>query len=368
MFYTVKRLTLLFLIAMFVANPASPSNYNYTRFPSNPKLEIDPLFSVPKSGMGLSDMSSFDSGENKSGFNKSAAIVIGAEAAIITGIMSSLYVSWYSGSETGGFHFYDDNGEWLLMDKLGHANSCYNFANIGYEALTMTGMDEKHSILYGAPLGITIMSIVEIFDGLSSDWGFSWGDMGANVFGTGLFMAQQALWHEQRIAMKYSYHNSGCSKYDVRNPVTMERDYIMGKDWLDRLYEDYSGITVWLACDVKSLFMKDTSRYPSWLGWAIGYGAEGMTGEYNNNRPDGKAGTDGNWGRGWEHDGIVEYMPNDARQRRLFLAPDIDISRIPCRNKTLKHVLRVLSAIKLPTPTLEYRPGEDRLCWHWFYF
>ena len=149
----------------------------------------------------------------------------------------------------------------------------------------------------------------------------------------------------------------------------MERDYIMGKDWLDRIYEDYSGITVWLACDVKSLFMKKTSRYPSWLGWAIGYGAEGMTGEYNNYAPAGNVGEDGNWGRGWEDTpGHLTYMPNDARQRRLFFAPDIDISRIPCKNKTLKHILRVLSAIKLPTPTLEYRPGEDRLAWHWLYF
>lgn len=197
--------------------------------------------------------------------------------------------------------------------------------------------------------------------------------MTANILGTGLFMGQQALWHEQRIAFKYSYHNSGLAKYNVSNPLTMERDYIIGKDWLDRLYEDYSGITIWAAFDVKSLFMNDDSRYPSWLGWAVGFGAEGMTGEYNNLRPAGSVGADGNWGRGWEYDpvnapGQLAYLPNDARQRRLFLAPDIDISRIPCRNKTLKHVLRVLSAIKLPTPAVEYRPGESRLCWHWLYF
>lgn len=304
----------------------------------------------------------------KPGLNRSGAIVLGTEAVLITGIMTSLYLSWYSGSETGGFHFYNDNREWLQMDKFGHANSCYNFANIGYEALAMAGIDERRSILYGAPLGITIMTMVEIFDALSSNWGFSWGDMTANILGTGLFMGQQALWHEQRIALKYSYHNSGLSKYNVSNPVTMERDYIMGEDWLDRLYEDYSGITIWAAFDVKSLFMNDDSRYPSWLGWAIGYGACGMTGEYNNCQPAGKAGLDGNWGRGWEHDGQLDYLSNDARQRRIFLAPDIDISRIPCKNKTLKHVLRVLSAIKIPTPTLEYRPGQNRLAWHWLYF
>ena len=301
--------------------------------------------------------------------NKSAYYVLGTEAVLVTGIMYSLYTSWYSGSETGGFHFYNDNKEWLQMDKLGHANSCYNLANLGYEALSMAGVDERRAILYGGPLGISVMTLVEVFDGLSNNWGFSWGDMTANIFGTGLFMAQQALWHEQRIALKYSYHNSGLSKYNVSNPLTMERDYIMGEDWLDRLYEDYSGITVWMAFDIKSLLMKDMARYPSWLGVAVGMSAEGMTGEYNNMRPDGPAGTNGNWGRGWESQpGQLTYLPNDARQRRLFIAPDIDISRIPCKNKTLKHVLRVLSAIKLPTPTLDFRPGANNLVWHWFYF
>jgi uncharacterized protein YfiM (DUF2279 family) len=360
----MKRFISFALLTVFLVLPAF--SYNYT-------FDIDPFFARKPDVLSLTSFQDDAPETKKPGLNRSGAIVLGTEALLITGIMTSLYASWYSGSESGGFHFYNDNKEWLQMDKAGHANSCYNFANIGYEALAMAGIDEKRSILYGAPLGITIMTLVEIFDAMSSNWGFSWGDMTANIVGTGLFMGQQALWHEQRIALKYSYHNSGLSKYNVSNPVTMERDYIMGEDWLDRLYEDYSGITIWAACDVKSLFMKDTSRYPSWLGWAIGYSAEGMTGEYNNYQPAGKAGLDGNWGRGWEYDpenapGQLKYMPNDSRQRRFFLAPDIDISRIPCRNKTLKHVLRVLSAVKIPTPTLEYRPGENRLAWHWFYF
>ena len=368
--HMVKRFVLFILLAVFTFISASSFNYNSANSHSNFDFEIDPFFNLDQQNSSdLSNGLEYSAQNAKTGLNRSAAIVVGTEAVIITGIMSSLYVSWYSGSETGNFHFYNDNGEWLQMDKFGHANSCYNFANIGYEALSMTGLDERRSILYGGPLGLSIMVLVEVFDGLSSDWGFSWGDMTANLLGTGLFMGQQALWHEQRLALKYSYHSSGCSKYDVSNPLTMDRDYIMGKDWLDRIYEDYSGITVWLACDVKSLFMNDRSKYPSWLGWAIGYGAEGMTGEYNNIQPDGKAGTDGNWGRGWEYEpGKLDYMSNDARQRRIFLAPDIDISRIPCKNKTLKHILRVLSAVKIPTPTLEYRPGEDRFCWHWLYF
>ena len=364
MIYSLKRFASLLLTIAVSVSQVSAATYTKSDYQVPFELNIGPYFASDHTP---------EAHVQTPGLNRSAAIVVGTEAVLITGIMASLYSSWYSGTETGGFHFYNDSREWLMMDKLGHANSCYNFANIGYEALVMTGLDERRSLLYGAPLGITIMTMVEVFDGLSGNWGFSWGDMTANILGTGLFMGQQALWHEQRIALKYSYHNSGLAKYNVSNPLTMERDYIMGRDWLDRLYEDYGGITIWAAFDVKSLFMNDDSRYPSWLGWAVGFGAEGMTGEYNNLRPAGSVGADGNWGRGWEYDpvnapGQLAYLPDDARQRRLFLAPDIDISRIPCRNKTLKHVLRVLSAIKLPTPAVEYRPGESRLCWHWLYF
>lgn len=326
-----------------------------------------PVKSMPETG-------TVDSGQDTvSHYPRNVALVLSTEGVLVGGVMTSLYKSWYSGSETGGFHLYNDNKEWLQMDKAGHANSCYNLGVVGYEALRLAGWDEKHSIIYGGTLGLAIMSVVEVFDGLSANWGFSWGDMTANLLGTGLFMAQQALWHEQRIALKYSYHNSGCPKYNVSNPLTMERDYIMGEDWLDRIYEDYSGITVWMAFDIKSLCMKKDSRFPSWLGLAIGYGAEGMTGEYNNFKPAGHVGDDGNWGRGWEYDPVnaphdLNYMPNDARHRQFFIAPDIDISRIPCRNKTLKHVLRVLSAIKIPTPTLEYQTGGVGFQWHWLYF
>lgn len=253
MIYSLKRFASLLLTIAVSVSQVSAATYTKSDYQVPFELNIGPYFASDHTP---------EAHVQTPGLNRSAAIVVGTEAVLITGIMASLYSSWYSGTETGGFHFYNDNREWLMMDKLGHANSCYNFANIGYEALVMTGLDERRSLLYGAPLGITIMTMVEVFDGLSGNWGFSWGDMTANILGTGLFMGQQALRHEQRIALKYSYHNSGLAKYNVSNPLTMERDYIMGRDWLDRLYEDYGGITIWAAFDVKSLFMNDDSRYP----------------------------------------------------------------------------------------------------------
>ena len=50
------------------------------------------------------------------------------------------------------------------------------------------------------------MTTVEVFDGFSSEWGFSWGDMLANTTGTTLYISQELLWKEQRIVPKFSFH------------------------------------------------------------------------------------------------------------------------------------------------------------------
>ena len=134
---------------------------------------------------------------------RNVGVVLGTEAALYAGSMSGLYFLWYAGYDQSAFHFYNDNAEWLQMDKFGHAMSSYYVGTLGYEALRLAGCDEKRSILYGGPVGFVFLTTVEIFDGLSSGWGFSWGDIAANAIGTGLFMTQQALWHEQRISMKY---------------------------------------------------------------------------------------------------------------------------------------------------------------------
>jgi hypothetical protein len=53
-------------------------------------------------------------------------------------------------------------------------------------------------------------------DGHSAKWGFSKGDMLANIAGCVLFEGQQLLWHEQRISLKYSYH--GTSSRSITRP------------------------------------------------------------------------------------------------------------------------------------------------------
>lgn len=272
---------------------------------------------------------------------RNVRIVLGTEASLYAASMTGLYFLWYADYKQSSFHFKDDSGEWLQMDKVGHATTAYHVGLIGYEALRVAGLDEKRAILYGAPLGFVFQTTVEIFDGFSDGWGFSWTDVAANTVGMGLFMGQQFLWHEQRIALKYSFHTTKYAKH---------RPDLLGSNVLEQTLKDYNGQTYWLSCNIKSLALPDDCRFPAWLNIAFGYSADGMTGAYENVL---------------EHNG--KPIPAYRRTRQFLISPDIDLTRIPVKNKFWKTTLKVLSFIKIPLPTFQF---DDNGCcdWYWLYF
>ena len=71
------------------------------------------------------------------------------------------------------------------------------------------------------------MSIIEVMDGFSTHWGFSKGDMLANIIGTGLFAAQQKWWGEQRMSLKFSFHHTLFATYNSSE---------LGNNWKSRYY------------------------------------------------------------------------------------------------------------------------------------
>ena len=272
---------------------------------------------------------------------RNVRIVLGAEFALYAASMTGLYYAWYADYPQSNFHFYNDNAEWLQMDKIGHATTAYLVGTFGYEMLKAAGLDEKRSIWFGGPLGLVFLTTVEVFDGFSKGWGFSWGDMAANVTGTALFMGQQFLWHEQRILLKYSFHTTKYPKY---------RPDVLGENLMQQMIKDYNGQTYWASFNIKSLVLGKESRFPAWLNVALGYSADGMTGGFENAS---------------EYHG--EPIPHFERRRQFFLSLDVDFTKIPTNNKFLKYAFKVLNIFKLPFPTLEYNSG-DEWKWYWFYF
>lgn len=253
--------------------------------------------------------------------------------ALAAGAFVALDQAWYAQYDRGPFHSFDDSGEWLQMDKTGHLMSCYAVGSWGHAMMRNCGAGERSSRYLGGSVGLLFMTGIELLDGTSSGWGFSWSDMATNATGAGMFMAQDAAWGEQRIVPKISAHHTS---YAARRPD------LLGEGFADRLLKDYNGVTLWLSFNLKSL--SGSRTVPTWLNAAIGYGAEGLISAH----PE-------------------QQDPSDPSFRQFYLSPDIDLTRIRSRSKAVRTLLFLANSIKVPMPALEWR-SDNVLRGHWLYF
>src|ERR1700757_2226381 len=51
--------------------------------------------------------------------------VVAGETCLASGSLVALSQVWYKDYPRTSFHFFNDNGEWLQMDKCGHATTAY---------------------------------------------------------------------------------------------------------------------------------------------------------------------------------------------------------------------------------------------------
>jgi uncharacterized protein YfiM (DUF2279 family) len=268
--------------------------------------------------------------------------VIGLETIGYAGAMAGMYALWYKDIPSSSFHTFNDNAEWLQMDKIGHGVTSYYVGKAGYEVLKWSGVSQKKSIWYGGTLGLFFLTSVEVFDGYSSAWGFSWGDVGVNAAGATFFIAQQLAWDEQRVLLKYSFHKS---KYATLRPD------LLGENLLQNALKDYNGQTYWLSANIKS-FLKNENNFPAWLNVAVGYGAENMYGAHNNI---------------WSEQGTIINRLSIKRIRQFYLAPDIDFTKIPVKSRLIKSFLLIANIIKFPAPTVEFN-SLGKAKFHFLYF
>jgi len=256
------------------------------------------------------------------------------EAAMASATLIALNQLWYADYPRSSFKTLNDSGEWLQMDKMGHVFSSYQLGRLGANTLNWAGVSKKNQLFYGSTIGFGFLTVVEVMDGFSEEWGFSWTDMAANATGTGLHIGQELLWNEQRIVLKYSFHTTKFAK---------QRPNKLGDGFSEEFLKDYNGQTYWLSANINS-FLK-TEFVPNWLNVAFGYGAEGMlTGE--------------------------AYDPlflNQNRKRQYYLSLDIDLTRIKTNSSVLKSIFDVINVIKVPFPTLEL-DSNGRLKGHLVYF
>lgn len=252
--------------------------------------------------------------------------------AELLGAGSSLFMLnqfWYNTYPRESFHFFDDNSEWLQMDKAGHAVTSFYLGKLGSAALKRCGMPRSKSAWLGGMLGSFYLDAVEVMDGFSAGWGFSWGDVAANTAGSLLCTSQELCWGEERLTLKVSYHATSYAQY---------RPGLLGSTPLERAFKDYNGQTYWLSLNIAS-FLKNGTTFPEWLDASFGYGAEGMIGGKSNPL--------------FDESGAA--YPVFERSRQFYFSLDADLWRIKKLPRFLKVFTETFGFIKIPFPALEFR-------------
>jgi len=252
--------------------------------------------------------------------------IFAAQSTLYLGTIYGLSKSWYKNPLTN-FRVKDDTYEWLQMDKMGHVYTSYQIARHTAEIYKKTGISKKQMMIYGAISGVIFQTPIEILDGFSPEYGFSPGDMIANLTGSTIYLGQIALWDEVRIQPKFSFHFTGLAK---------ERPNLLGSKPTERWLKDYNGQTYWYSSSPKSFFKG--SGWPAWLCFSIGYGIQDMVSSEKSKSIE------------------MGFRP----YRQYYLSMDIDLTKIKTRSKFVRTIAFLANSLKIPAPALQFsKKGID---------
>jgi hypothetical protein len=252
--------------------------------------------------------------------------IFAAQSVLYLGTIYGLSKSWYKQPLTH-FTIEDDTREWLQMDKVGHVYTSYQIARHTAALYKKTGISKRQMLIYGAISGVIFQTPIEILDGFSPDYGFSPGDMVANLAGSALFLGQVALWDEVRIHPKFSFHSTSLARV---------RPELLGKSLSESWLKDYNGQTYWLSASPKSFFQG--SNWPAWLCFSVGYGIHDMVSAEPRKSVE------------------MGYRP----YRQYYLSMDIDLTKIKTRSKFVHTIGFLVNSLKIPAPALQFsRKGVD---------
>jgi uncharacterized protein YfiM (DUF2279 family) len=269
-------------------------------------------------------------------------LIGGVHAAVYGGMFVGLSAAWYKNYAKSSFHTYNDAAEWLQMDKVGHAWTVYTASRWSYGMFSWAGQNNTKATLLSSGSALAYMLSIEYLDGRSAEWGWSWPDVGADIFGAALFTAQQLKWKQQKVYLKFSSH-----RIQYGAELETRANALFGKSLPERLLKDYNAQSYWLS------FKFPGNKIPAWLGWSIGYGAKGMLGGYSNIAYD-------------KNGNIVFDRSDIKRQRQWYLAPDVDLTKIKTKSRLLRSVFYTVNSLKFPAPALEFSGGKLHGKWLMF--
>jgi hypothetical protein len=268
-------------------------------------------------------------------FNKKRlALFVGTGTVAYAATLYALNNLWYADYPHSSFHFFDDRGEWQQIDKCGHTATTYLEAYYIMHILRWTGVKPKPAAIYAGLTAFMLQNTIEVFDGFSAEWGASWSDIAANFAGAAVMTSQDLVWGEQRIRLKVLPHYQSYPAGELQDRA----DQLYGTTTAQKLLKDYNAMNYWLSINPAS-FNKN-QLHVRWLNVALGYGAGGMYGGYDNV-----------W---YDEAGVYHDRTDIVRYRRFFLSLDVDFSKIKTHSRYVKAFLGLLNIIKVPAPGIEF--------------
>ena len=171
---------------------------------------------------------------------------------------------WWKG-ERSAFHFEWDR-DWrysLGADKLGHAWFPYIAAHSYDHLLRWSGLDSSTAIWTAASLALGYQTYVEVRDGFSKQWGFSWGDFAADALGAGLPVAQRYLPELRVVELKMSFFPTDEFRAGGNRAII----------------DDYESTYHWLTLHVTQVLPASWRQgYPSFVDLALGHRVRDLDG------------------------------------------------------------------------------------------
>lgn len=229
---------------------------------------------------------------------------------------------WYKEFPKSKFHFFNDGANWMQMDKFGHGFSGYLLSQKAGDLYRWSGVKKSYPWI-GVGIGMSYLGALEFMDAYSQGWGFSTYDVLANFSGGALYLSQELIFKEQLVLPKFSFFPSKYAAY---------RPDVLGKNFPEQLLKDYNGQTYWFSFPIGGF--APSVKKMNWLCLSLGYSVDQkLVGDQD------------------------AYL--DFRAARQFLVSlDIDLTRLPIKNSTLKKVLAQLNMIKIPFSALMIQQGN----------
>ena len=257
-------------------------------------------------------------------------LVAGSVGAIGGGIYYLMRDAWWKEKSTN-FHFdagrdfrYANN-----LDKFGHFQGGIWAADFYDVTFRQLGYNKKQSGWYALAMTTGFQMLIEIKDGFSPNWGYSWGDISAGALGGMWIVGKQYSNFMRQTDFKFSYWVHSTKYFSV----TSHKVKIFHAD-------DYLNQTYWFSTPVNYLTANKIKGMPDWLNFSVGFGIDADTWSTK------VAGEGGKW--------------------EFFFAPDINLEKLfKPKKKFWKTIVHAANYLKLPMPTLQIGPYKPQ--YHWLY-